>query len=303
MHASLGSVRAILASAALIGLAGLAGPAPAGSATGAPQPAAAAQDACGEVRAKADGSTWHCSFVDNFDGRELNLDKWITQDTSVTGFRTGVTCFTTARKNIQVSQGALRLTARNEKGTFLCQTPSGVFTTTYTGGMVGTRTKFSQTYGRFEVRAKLPTARRGGVHGGFWMFPLNLRYGIWPASGEIDIAEWWSNRPSSVMPSLHYDGRDPQKDSGWDCGVSTPSAYHTYALEWLPSGLKFFIDGKLCFSRTPEPAAPLVAPQPFDHPFSMILNMGVGPAFGNNAVSPSTPLPATYVVDYVKAWH
>jgi beta-glucanase (GH16 family) len=285
----------------LIGLAGLV---PVQAADGAARSAApaAAKDACGDIRTKADGSSWDCSFVDNFDGRELNPDKWITQQTEVTGFRSGLTCFTTAKKNLQVSQGTLKLVARNEKGKFLCQSPTGAFTTTFTGGMIGTRTKFSQTFGRFEVRAKLPTARRSGVHGGFWMFPLNLKYGTWPASGEIDIAEWWSNQPTVVMPSLHYNGRDPETDSGWDCRVSTPSAYHTYALEWLPSGLKFFIDGELCFSRTPDPAAPLVAPQPFDHPFSMILNMGVGPGIGNNAVSPSTPLPATYTVDYVKAW-
>jgi hypothetical protein len=45
-----------------------------------------------------------------------------------------------------------------------------------------------------------------------------------------------------------------------------------------------------------------VAPQPFDQPFSMILNMGVGPLGGSNPVSSSTKLPATYTVDYAKAW-
>jgi hypothetical protein len=81
-----------------------------------------------------------------------------------------------------------------------------------------------------------------------------------------------------------------------------PHEYHTYTVVWLPTEISFFIDGTMCFTRMPTPAAPLVAPQPFDKPFSMILTMGVGTARGLNAVSWRTPLPATYRVDYVKAW-
>lgn len=269
--------------------------------TGGPA-AAATSDACGPMLTKADGTPWSCSFVDDFAGRSLDTSKWIYQQTAVTGFRSGQTGFTTSDKNIRVSRGELLLTARSEPGKFLCKSPSGDFTTTYTGGMIGTRGKFSQTYGRFEVRAAFPTARTAGVHGGFWMYPLKNTYGPWPASGEIDVAEWWSNAPTLVMPSLHYNGRDAELDSGWNCQVADPSAYHTYTVDWEPTEIRFFIDGSLCFARTPDPDAPLVAPQPFDKPFSMILNMGVGPASGTNTVSASTDLPATYHVDYVKAW-
>ena len=81
--------------------------------------------------------------------------------------------------------------------------------------MVGTKGKFSQTYGRFEVRAKWPTADTSGIHGGFWMYPVENVYGRWPESGEIDVAEWWSSRPRLSLPSLHFDGRDKEVDSGW----------------------------------------------------------------------------------------
>ena len=295
-------LRRALAGAAVLGMAGLTTQQVVTPAGGSAPAAVAASDACGTVLTKADGTPWTCSYVDNFDGKALDPTRWITQQTAVTGFRSGQTCFTTSTKNIRVFRGELELTARAEKGRFLCQSPSGDFSTTYTGGMIGTRTKFSQAYGRFEVRAKYPAATKPGVHGGFWMFPLHLRYGPWPASGEIDVAEWWSNDPTLVMPSLHYNGRDVWLDSGWSCRVADPAGYHTYTVEWLPSAISFFIDGVLCFTREPEPDAPLVAPQPFDHPFSMILNMGVGPASGTNAVSSATPLPATYTVDYAKAW-
>jgi beta-glucanase (GH16 family) len=296
------SFRRAIIGAALLGVASLTTLQAVTPGGGSASAAVAASDACGTVLAKADGTTWACSYVDNFDGRSLDPTKWITQQTAVTGFRSGQTCFTTSAKNIRVFRGELELTAREEKGKFLCKSPSGDFTTIYTGGMIGTRTKFSQAYGRFEVRAKYPAVTTPGVHGGFWMFPLNLKYGPWPASGEIDVAEWWSNEHTLVLPSLHYTGRDYLVDSGWNCRVADPANYHTYTVEWLPSAISFFIDGALCFSRTPTPDAPLVWPQPFDHPFSMILNMGVGTVGGTNPVSSATPLPATYTVDYAKAW-
>lgn len=269
---------------------------------GAPAASAATSDACGAVLTKPDGSAWTCSFVDDFGGRGLDSRKWGVQQTSLTGFRSGLTCYTSSDKNIRVRNGALELVAAMLPGKTTCKSPDGDFTTRYTGGMVGTRGRFSQAFGRFEVRAAFPTARTAGVHGAFWMNPLDLIYGPWPNSGEIDVAEWWSNEPTLMLPSLHYAGRDALVDSGWDCRVTDPSAYHTYTMDWQPSGLSFFIDGTLCFTRVPEPDAPLVAPAPFDHPFSMILSMGVGPATGINAVSESTPLPATLSVDYAKAW-
>ncbi len=291
----------LLAATALVGIAGLA-PLQAGSSSGGAAAAVVASDACGAVLPKADGTTWSCSFVDNFDGSTLDTTRWGIQQTALTGFRTGQTCYTASTKNIALRRGALELTAREEKGQFLCKSPVDDFTTKYTGGMIGTKGKFSQTYGRFEVRAKYPTTSKPGVHGGFWMYPVKHTYGAWPASGEIDVAEWWSSDPTLVLPSLHFNGRDYRADSGWNCRVPDASSYHTYTVEWLPTEIRFFIDGSLCFARTPTPDSPLVAPQPFDHPFSMILNMGVGTASGVNAVSSTTELPATYTVDYAKAW-
>jgi beta-glucanase (GH16 family) len=260
-----------------------------------------AGDACGPELAKPGGGTWQCSFVDEFNGTELDTDTWITQDTVRTGFRTGHTCYRGAG-NVAVRSGTLLLEARDEGAPVDCSNRYGRFVTRYTGGLVGTRGNFSQTYGRFEVRAKFPTARTPGVHGAFWMYPPSPTYGPWPASGEIDVAEWWSNNPTLVLPTLHYNGSSFHADSGWSCRVADVSAFHTYTLEWYPTGMRFFIDGTTCYGRMWAPEPPLVAPQPFDQPFSMILTMGVGTVTGTNTVSPATELPATFVVDYAKAW-
>jgi beta-glucanase (GH16 family) len=258
-------------------------------------------DACGNLLVKDDDSTWACSFVDNFDGQALDTTKWIVQQTKLTGFKTDETCYVNSPDNIEVRDGELLLTARAASQSLNCDNPYGAYSTPYTGGMVGTRGKFSQTYGRFEVRAKFPTATVAGLHGGFWAMPASNTYGVWPASGELDIAEWWSNAPTHALPTLHYAG-DSLDDTGWNCRVSTPSSYHTYTMEWYPDVIRFFIDGTMCFERSWTPDG-LTAPQPFDRPFSMILNMGVGTLSGVNQVSAATPLPGTYTVDYAKVWH
>ena len=263
--------------------------------------AAPTGDACGPRIAKPGGGSWKCSFADDFSGTELDTTKWSTQNTVKSGFRSGLTCYRDD-SNVAVRQGTLRLSARDVGETIDCSNPYGTFFTRYTGGLVTTRNSFTQIYGRFEIRAKFPTARTQGVHGAFWMYPPNLKYGRWPASGEIDVAEWWSSDPGIVLPTLHYNGRNFHADSGWNCRVADVSSFHTYAVEWYPSGMRFFIDGTMCFGRKWRPALPQVAPQPFDHPFGMILNMGVGTAAGSNVVSSETPLPATFIVDYARAW-
>lgn len=297
------SVRRVLVTLVLLAAAGTASltAVSSGAVSAAPASAVTETDACGYVRYKPSGVPWACTFVDNFAGSTLDVAKWIAQQTELTGFRTGRTCYVASPANIAVGDGVLRLSAL-ENGWFVCKNPLRDFRTRYTGGMVGTRGNFSQAFGRFEVRAKYPIARTSGLHGGFWMYPRTHLYGTWPASGEIDVAEWWSNDPTLVLPSLHFLGRDPLEHSGWGCRVGDVSAFHTYAVEWYRSFMRFLIDGQECWRTSWTPTAPLVAPQPFDHPFSLILNMGVGTSSGANKITSRTPFPSRYVVDYVKAW-
>ena len=297
---TLRAVRRLITGAALLGLAGFVSIQAIGPLT---TPAAAAEtDECDETIKTSDGSTWDCSFVENFDGTSLDRDKWIVQGTRWSGFYSGMTCFIDSPNNLQVGGGELKLIVRKERSDYDCTSPYGGFNSDYTGGGIITKPEFAQTYGRFEVRAKFPDVQTSGTHGGFWMYPPTLTYGKWPLSGEIDVAEWWSSDPTLVMPSLHYQGEEVFVDNGTNCRVSTPSSYHVYTVDWLPTGFKFFIDGKLCWSRTPEPDAPQVFPQPFDHPYSIVLSMGVGPATGTNAVNSQTTFPATFTVDYAKSY-
>jgi beta-glucanase (GH16 family) len=261
--------------------------------------ATAAPDSCGAKRAKPTGGTWNCTFVDNFDGATLDSKKWTLQDTTKTGFYTGDECYQPDADNIGVSGGALQLTAR-KVAKFSCKSPYGAYDTDVTSGMVTTYGKFAQTYGKYEIRAKFPTYRADGLTSAFWMSPIDHAYGAWPASGEIDVVEWFSGAPKNVIPTLHYTGSG-WDDSNWNCELPDVSQFHTYGVEWTSTKMRFYYDGELCFARSWTPTN-TKAPAPFDKRFGLVLQQGASAAGAPNGRTAATTFPATMSIDYVKAW-
>jgi len=298
MQTPVAAARRLLVAVLLVGVAGLAPL----QATPANEASAITvdRDACGPVLKKRDGTRWRCSFVDNFKGRELNRKKWIVQQSQRSRFSTGMTCYMDSPDNIKLRRGKLRLITLKQN-LFVCGAYKA-FLTRFTGGMIGTKGFFSQTYGRFEIRAKFPKSTESGLHGGFWMNPIEKTYGAWPASGEMDVAEWWSYTPHVALSALHYNGRTKAEDSSRRCRTRTPARFHLYRVLWRPQMMRFYIDGRMCFHRAWEPDAPQERPQPFDHPFSMILNMGVTEYSRKARISNQTEFPSAFVVDYAKAW-
>jgi beta-glucanase (GH16 family) len=258
---------------------------------------------CGSAITKADGTPWQCTFAENFDGTTLDGSKWIAQTTAASAYTHGGGCYVDDPDNVSVSGGSLKLTVRSEPTPFVCASPNGAFTTQYTAGSVSTFQRWSQTYGRFEVRAKFPQATVKGLQSAIWMWPDNpTKYGAWPASGEIDIAEWYSQHYDRVIPYIHYNpwlGNDPNVTNNY-CLVDQAWGYHTYVLEWTTQTLTISYDGKVCIVDNWNPMWPLIKPQPFDHPFMMALTSALGST--TNTVDAATPLPATTEVDYVRAW-
>jgi beta-glucanase (GH16 family) len=258
---------------------------------------------CGATVDKPGGGRWTCTFVDNFRGKHLDPDKWLIQSTALTGFRNNQECYGAA-DNVVVDKGLLRLTVRSEAAPFVCQDPRGAFATQYTGSMVTTWKRFSQTYGRFEIRARMPDVKVAGIHSALWLWPQDeAKRGGKPMAGEIDVAEYYSVHPDRLIPYIHYTpaAADPSVTNN-ECLVEDPAAWHTYLLEWTPKKLKISYDGKTCLVNRWNPAAPLTKPAPFDQPFIIALTQSLGVATTANQPNAATPLPATMQVDYVRVW-
>jgi beta-glucanase (GH16 family) len=284
--------------------------APATTTTAAPPPAppvpaapAPPIEPCGGSRSKPGGGTWTCTWADEFDGAELDRSRWTVFESSQIGFRAGSSCFVDDPDNVAVAGGALRLTARTEPQWFTCEQSGQLrdFETRTTNGMVSTFEKATWTYGRFEIRAQLPATKVPGIQTALWLWPVNpLRYGPWPMSGEIDIAEFYSEHPDRVIPYVHYAALDGNVTST-SCVIEDVTAWHTYALDWTPELIRISYDDRICYQTAINPAPPLVRPQPFDHPFMLSLTQALG--VGTNEFRDgTTPLPATTVVDYVRVW-
>lgn len=267
------------------------------------RPARPGSLSCGSTTyLKADGSPWRCTFADGFSGAFLDTRKWSPQQTAVSGLHAGRECLVDSTRNVSVANGVLRLTARKEASPFVCKSPFGSYSTQYTSGGVTTFGKFKQTFGRFEFRAKFPAAKVAGLHSALWLYPEQQKYGMWPASGEIDVAEAYSLYPDRSIPYVHYRQADPTDTSvtNWFCKLD-PSQFQTYVAEWTPTKIKVTNAGTTCLEHVIKPAEPFAAPAPFDQPFNVLLTQALG--IGSNAFNPATtPLPATMQVDWVRVW-
>jgi beta-glucanase (GH16 family) len=268
---------------------------------------AGAVGACGPAVPKTKTTSWQCTLAENFDGTQLDTRLWTPLQTQVDGYQSGGdACYVNNPKNVKVQNGSLHLTAREEASPFLCfATTGGLPLRQHTSGSVSTVHKFSQAYGRFEIRAKLPvsspmTFKRGNQFS-FWLWPQNpAKYGS--HSGEIDIMEWYSLYEDRGIPFMHYLGDDDDATKTNNvCLFANPAGWHTFTLEWTPQVMKVIYDGKVCLTNTSWSPSTGKQPAPFDHPFFINLTQALG--IGTNAFDHmATPLPATTMIDYVYVW-
>jgi beta-glucanase (GH16 family) len=235
---------------------------------------------------------WTLTWSDEFNGPNgapPDPAKWIAETGANRWGNHELEYYTSRRRNVRQENGDLVIEAFKESFTG----PKGV-RSNYTSA------RFSQKYGRFEARIKLPTGR--GLWPAFWLLGDNFKTAGWPRCGEIDIMENIGSEPAINHGSMHgpgYSGANPLT------GIYTlPSgrfsdAFHIFAVEWEPARVRFYVDGNLYETRTPSdiPGKQWV----FDHPFLVILNVAVG---GNMPGYPdaSTVLPQRMLVDYVRVY-
>lgn len=240
---------------------------------------------------------WTLTFASEFND-ESDLDKW-TPEIGDGGWGNNEQQYYTA-ENATVEDGHLVITAKKEdKGG-----------SHYTSARLVTRGHFSQAYGKFEARIKLPEG--AGFWPAFWMMPQDSVYGNWPVSGEIDIMENRGREPEKVEGTLHYGGEGNghiYTGKGYtfpDGGKTTD--FHTYAIEWEPGEIRWYVDDILVqtqndwYSISKNQAADNAYPAPFDQKFYMILNLALGGNFDGGIMVKDDLFPGKMVVDYVRAY-
>ncbi len=257
---------------------------------------AAAIPSLGQNHAPSD--EWRLVWSDEFDGEGLDASKW-------SHLRSGY------HNNEQAYYSPSHATVSNGSLTLLAERKPSPDGKPYTSGAVTTKGKFSQAFGRFEARMKLPVGR--GYWPAFWLMPEDqVRYGPWPSCGEIDIMETAGDE-NAFCGTLHFGNRNNQHGARGIGSMKLPDgarcdAFNTYAVEWEPLGMRWYCNGVLMGTITnwhtygPTGQKRQPRPAPFDQPFHIILNLAVGGNFGGNRLPEDGNTSAQMGVDYVRVY-
>jgi beta-glucanase (GH16 family) len=243
---------------------------------------------------------WKLVWSDEFDrpnGSAVDASKWVTEVGGEGWGNQELEYYTNRPQNIFIRDGNLVIRAWRES-----YTGADGVKRNYTSARLKSAGKFSQTYGRFEARIKIPAGQ--GMWPAFWMLGDDIEKVGWPACGEIDIMENIGKEPSMVHGSIHGPGF-----VGGD-GIEAPYTlsakrrfaddFHIFAVEWEPNAIRFYVDHDLYVTRT---RADLHRGWKwvFDHPFFLVLNLAVGGDWPGNPDS-GTVFPQKMLVDYVRVY-
>lgn len=159
----------------------------------------------------------------------------------------------------------------------------------YTSGLITTERSFTQQYGYFEMRAKLPVGP--GLWPAFWLLPAD---GSWPP--EIDGMEMLGSNPSKIFFSIHAKPGGVKFDKTIAATVDNTAAdFHSYGVWWQPDMVRWYFDDKEVGSM-PSPGG-------LDQPMYMLINLAVGgPHSWPGAPTAATRFPAHMLVEYVRAY-
>jgi beta-glucanase (GH16 family) len=242
---------------------------------------------------------WRLTWSDEFNGPNGSAPdptKWSFETGGDGHGNNELETYTNRPANVEQKDGNLIITARKEN-----YTGTDGIARQYTSGRIRTLGHFAQKYGRFEASIKLPAGK--GIWPAFWLLGDNVDTAGWPKCGEIDILET-IGAPSTMYSTLHgpgYSGGHAiSAKFELPSGEAVDTGFHTYAVEWAPDDIKFFLDDHLITERTPADL-PQGSKWVYDHPFFIILNLAIG---GNWPGSPdkTTAFPQQMLVNYVRVY-
>lgn len=222
-------------------------------------------------------AAWELTFSDEFDG-PLDLGKWILHDPPGTararelqGYAPEAAQVWGGQLHLTASRGAVRYDGRDRE---------------YVSGVVSTFGIFSQAYGRFEIRCRIPAG--AGLAPGFRLLPVPLA-----ALPEIDGLLASGGEPTKVRFANHW-GSEQTTRSFYDAypAPDLSAGFHTIALEWDKGKIVWFVDGKETMRSSDG------VPQ---QAMFLVLDLAVGGAVAG-APNKQTQLPATFDIDYVRVW-
>lgn len=238
-------------------------------------------------------------WSDDFDGKKLNTDDWNYEIHEPGWVNNELQEYVESDDNIYLKDGKLvikPIKITNDDGSV-----------SYTSGRVNTQGKKDFTYGVFEAKIKMPKGQ--GFLPAFWLMATDENvYGQWPRCGEIDITEVIGHDTKKAYSTVHYGNPHNESQGTYTLEKGDFSEeFHTFAVEWLPGKLNWYVDGNLIhtesdwYSKTVG-VGEVTYPAPFDQPFYIILNLAVGGNWPGNPDDTTDFEKADMQIDYVKVY-
>ena len=240
----------------------------------------------GETGSTGSGNNDVLVWADEFDedGAPCSENWQYNIGTGENGWGNGESQYYTDRpENVRVEDGVLKITAKAED---FNGSP-------YTSARIISKNNFEFTFGRVEVRAKLPTG--GGTWPAIWLLGADFETNPWPAAGEIDIMEHVGNQQNTIFSSLHYPGNsggNSVTESTVVPGVSDD--FFIYEVNWTSNQIVFSVNGEVYHIFNNNAALP------FNKDFFIILNQAMGGTFGGEIDPNFTE--STFEIDYVRVY-
>ncbi|MFZ9503734.1 MAG: glycoside hydrolase family 16 protein [Cyclobacteriaceae bacterium] len=255
------------------------------------QPAPILSDALGFFT-PAEYPSMKAFWSDEFDGPDLNLNSW-TYDIGngcpnlCNWGNNELQLYGDQPNTIRLSEGKLIITAINDFGI-------------YRSARIKTKGKVETTYGRIDIRARLPRGK--GIWPAFWMLGSNIDTNPWPGCGEIDMMELIGSQPETVHGTVHYENvtNKAYQTSTGSTSLSSGQFYdsfHVFTTIWDRNRIDWYLDNELYGSFS----YPTVSGNTFRLPYYFLINMAVG---GRWPGSPDdkTVFPQELIVDYIRVF-
>lgn len=257
------------------------------------------QEKPGEEENQLSYEGYNLKWQDEFDGTALNRGDWNVELHAPGWVNAEWQEYVDSEENIYLKDGKLILKP--------VKTVNANGEATYTSGRINTQNKHNFKYGIFEARVKVPEGK--GYLPAFWLMAANEnQYGQWPRCGEIDIMEVHGSDTSQSYGTIHYGNPHKESQGTYQLSEGTyADDYHTFAVEWLPGRINWYVDGKLFYteddwySRT-EGQGEITYPAPFDQEFYVILNLAVGGSWVGYPDETMDFDNAAYEIDYVRVY-
>lgn len=235
--------------------------------------------------------TYQLVWSDEFDVNGLpDNTKW-SYDVGGGGWGNNELEFYTNEKpeNARVENGNLIIEARHEK----------FDNRSYTSARLLTKNKAAWTYGRFEVKTKIPNGK--GIWPAIWMLSANDPL-HWPDDGELDIMEAVGFDPNVIHATVHnkaYNGANGTQKGSQLLIKDAADSFHIYSMEWTSKKVSFAIDGNTFFIYANQSVS---GSWPYYNNFFLILNVAVGGNWGGQQGVDDSAFPQQMLVDYVRVY-